>query len=293
LEAINPRGSLPANLLAAFKQAAAAWLADNAPRLGAALAFYTLFSLAPVLIVVVSMARLVFGEKNAQVALAHQSQTLIGAQGAAAIQSIIQGATNRPALGWFATSLGLLTILVGVSGAFNELQDALNLIWKVDTSKRSFWTFTILQRLSSFLLVVATGFLLLIFLIVSACLSAVEHLLSEVLPSSVLQLESINFVVSVCMIAIMFALVFKFIPDTPVEWRDVWPSAILTSLLFTVGKVAIGFYLGHSALASVYGAAASLAVFLIWVYYSAQILLFGAELTHAYALNCGSLMKKY
>jgi len=288
LEKSDSRKSFTATLAAVFKQAANAWLSDNAPRLGAALAFYTLFSLAPVLIVVVSMAGLVFGQKAAHADLARQSQALIGTQGAAAIHSIIQGATNRPALGWLATTIGALTILVGVSGAFNELQDALNLIWKVDISKRSFWTFAIGQRLWSFLLVAATGLLLLIFLIVSAGLSAVEKLLGTLIPPSILHLEIITVLVSFCMITIMFALVFKFIPDTKIEWRDVWPAAALTSLLFTVGKVAIGFYLGHSALASVYGAAASLAIFLIWVYYSAQILLFGAELTHAYANKCGS-----
>nr|HEV7952954.1 YihY/virulence factor BrkB family protein [Candidatus Acidoferrales bacterium] len=288
MEESNPPDGFLHSLTAIFKQAGAGWLSDNAPRLGAALAFYTLFSLAPVLIVVLSIAKFVFGEKNAQIALAHQSQEFIGTQGAAAIQSIIQGAANRPALGWFATTIGILTVLIGVSGAFNELQDAANLIWKVDISKRSFWTFALTQRLWSFLLVVATGFLLLSFLLVSAGLAVAEKFLSEMLPASALRLELVNFGVSFCMITVMFALIFKFVPDTKVEWRDVWPAAAFTSLLFTIGKWAIGFYLGHSALASVYGAAASLAIFLIWVYYSAQILLFGAELSHAYAYKFGS-----
>jgi len=288
LEETNPSENFSQTLAAIFKQAGAGWISDNAPRLGAALAFYTLFSLAPVLIVVLAIANFVFGEKNAQIALAHQSETFIGTQGAAAIQSIIQGAANRPTLGWLATTIGILTVLVGVSGAFNELQDSANLIWKVDTSKTSFWTFALTQRLWSFLLVVATGFLMLGFLLVSAGLSVAEKFLSEILPASTLRLEAVNFGVSFCMITIMFALIFKFVPDTRVEWRDVWPAAAFTSLLFTMGKWAIGLYLGHSALASVYGAAASLAIFLIWVYYSAQILLFGAELTHAYAYKFGS-----
>jgi membrane protein len=288
LEENTPPDSFPRSLTAVFKQAGAGWTSDNAPRLGAALAFYTLFSLAPVLIVVLSIAKVVFGERNAQIALAHQSQAFIGTQGAAAIQSIIQGAANRPALGWFATTIGVFTVLIGVSGAFNELQDAANLIWKVDTSKRSFWTFALTQRLWSFLLVVATGILLLSFLLVSAGLSAAEKFLTELLPAAALRLELVNFGVSFCMITVMFALIFKFVPDTRVEWRDVWPAAAFTSLLFTIGKWAIGLYLGHSALASVYGAAASLAIFLVWVYYSAQILLFGAELSHAYASQFGS-----
>ena len=288
LEENNSSDNFLQNVRAIFEQAGAHWISDNAPRLGAALAFYTLFSLAPVLIVVLSIAEFVFGEKNAQIALAHQLQTFIGTQGAAAIQLIIQGASNRPTLGWLATTIGFLTILIGVSGAFNELQDALNLIWKVDTSKRSFWSFALSQRLWSFLLVVATGFLLLSFLLVSAGLSVAEKFVSEILPASALRLEAVNFGVSFCMITVMFALIFRFVPDTRIEWRDVWPAAAFTSLLFTIGKVGIGFYLGHSALASGYGAAASLAIFLIWVYYSAQILLFGAELSHAYAHKFGS-----
>jgi membrane protein len=275
-------------LAAVVKQAASAWLNDNAPRLGAALAFYTLFSLAPVLIVIVSMAGIVFGQKAAHVDIARQSQALVGTQGAAAIQSIIEGATNRPALGWFATTIGALTILIGVSGAFNELQDALNLIWKVDVSKRSFWTFAIIQRLWSFLLVAATGLLLLIFLLVGAGLSAVEKLLGKLAPASISHWEIINILGSLFIFTILLALVFKFIPETSIEWRDVLPAAAFTSLLFTIGKLAIGFYLGHSALVSIYGAAASLVVFLIWVYWTAQILLFGAELSHAYANIYGS-----
>jgi membrane protein len=286
-EQISPDNFLQ-TLGVVFKQAGAGWISDNAPRLGAALAFYTLFSLAPVLIVVLSIAKFVFGEQNAQIALARQYQTFIGTQGAAAIQSVIQVGAIRPTLSWFATTAEFLTILIGVSGAFNELQDAANLIWKVDSSKKSFWTIQLTQRLWSFLLVVATGFLLLSFLLVSAGLSVAEKFLSELLPASALRLEAINFGVSFCMITVMFALIFKFVPDTRVEWRDTWPAAAFTSLLFTIGKVAIGFYLGHSALASGYGAAASLAIFLIWVYYSAQILLFGAELSHAYAYKFGS-----
>lgn len=288
MEENNSPDNFLQTLGAIFKQAGAGWIADNAPRLGAALAFYTLFSLAPVLIVVLSIAKFVFGEQNAQIALARQYQTFIGTQGAAAIQSIIQVGAIRPALSWLATTIGFLTILIGVSGAFNELQDAANLIWKVDTNKRSFWTFALMQRMWSFLLVVATGFLLLSFLLISAGLSVAEKFLSELLPASALRLEAVNFGVSFCMIAVMFALIFKFVPDTRVEWRDVWPAAAFTSLLFSIGKLAIGFYLGHSALASVYGAAASLAIFLVWVYFSAQILLFGAELSHAYAYKFGS-----
>src|SRR6202049_1674023 len=208
----------------------------------------------------------------------------MGVQGASAIETILQS-TNRPALGVLATTLGLLAILCGATGAFNELQDALNTIWKVDGRARSFWAVTIRQRIFSLGLVVATGFLLLTSLVVTAALSAAERFVSNLLPTSIILLESINFVFSFGMITILFALIFKFIPDVTIPWRDVRMGAVVTSLLFTVGKVVIGFYLGHSALTSPYGAAASLVVFLIWIYYSAQILLFGAEITHVYALK--------
>jgi membrane protein len=191
----------------------------------------------------------------------------------------------------FATLLGLLAILVGASGAFNELQDALNTIWKVDSRTKSFWTVISRQRLFSFGLVVAVGFLLLTSLVVTAALSAAERFVNNLLPISVILIESINFVFSFGVITMLFALILKFIPDTSIAWRDVMMGAAVTSLLFAVGKVIIGFYLGHSALTSAYGAAASLAIFLIWIYYSAQILLFGAELTHVYALKYGSRMK--
>jgi membrane protein len=284
------RVSLLETLTALLKQACAAWFSDNAPRLGAALAFYTLFSLAPVLIVAVSVAGFVFGDKAAQGEIVRQFQGLMGLQGATAIETIIQS-TNRPALGVFATTFGLLAILVGASGAFNELQDALNTIWKVDNSTKSFWTAARRQRLFSLGLVVATGFLLLTSLVVTACLSAVETFVSNLLPVSIVLLESINAVFSFSMIAILFAFIFKFIPDTNIPWRDVRMGAAVTSILFMVGKVFIGYYLGHSALTSAYGAAASLVIFLIWIYYSTLILLFGAELTHVYALSYGSRME--
>ena len=258
-----------------LRKAGTAWLADNAPTLGAALAFYTLFSLAPVLIVAVSVAGFVFGEKAAQGEIVRQFQGLMGTQGATAIETILQS-TNRPALGILATALGFLAILLGASGAFNQLQDALNIIWKVD-STRSFRRVALRQRFFSLGLVVATGFLLLTSLVITAFLSAAERFVGTFIPISIIVLESMNFVFSFVVITLLFALIFKVIPDRIIPWRDVWMGAAVTSILFTVGKVLIGFYLGHSALTSAYGAAASLVIFLIWIYYSAQILLFGAE----------------
>jgi len=210
-------------------------------------------------------------------------------QGATAIDAVIQS-TNRHALGVLATTFGIVAILIGASGAFNELQDALNTIWKVDSSAKGFWMVTVRQRFFSLGLVVATGFLLLTSLVVTAGLSAAERFVSNFVSMPAILLQSINFVFSFGMITILFAFIFKFIPAVAIQWRDVRMGAAVTSLLFTVGKAAIGFYLGHSALASAYGAATSLAFFLVWIYYSAQILLFGAELTFVYALKYGSRM---
>jgi membrane protein len=289
----SPEGKLRLSpleaLTAVLRQAGAAWLDDKAPTLGAALAFYTLFSLAPVLIVAVSVAGFAFGEKAAQEEIVRQFQRLMGVPGASAIEAILQS-TKRPGLGVLATVLGLLAILVGASGAFNELQDAFNIIWKVNPTK-SFWRVALRHRFFSLGLVVATGFLLLTSLVITASLSAAERFVGTLLPISIIVLEAINSIFSFVVITLLFACIFKLIPDTTIPWRDVWIGAAVTSLLFTVGKVVIGFYLGHSALTSAYGAAASLVVFLIWTFYSAQILLFGAEITHVYALKCGSRME--
>jgi membrane protein len=270
-----------------LRAAGAAWLTDNGPRLGAALAFYTLFSLAPVVIVAVSVAGFVFGQRAAQSETFRQFQSLIGPQAATVIQLINQD-SDRPSLGLGATMLGLVAILIGASGAFNELQDALNMIWRVDNSAKNFWTVNIKQRFFSLGLVVASGFVLLTSLVMTAALEAARRFITIAVPLSFILLESVNYVLSFGVITVLFALILKIIPDTKIPWRDVRMGAVVASLLFTVGKVAMGFYLSHSALTSAYGAAASLAIFLIWIYYSAQILLFGAEISHVYALKYGS-----
>jgi membrane protein len=270
-----------------FKQAGIGWFEDNAPRLGAALTFYTLFSLAPVLIVTVSIAGMAFGEKAAQAEIVRQFQILMGVQGAGAVETILQS-THQPSLGPVGTTLALLAILIGASGAFVELQDALNFIWKVDTKKESFWKVTIWQRLFSLGLVIATGFLLLAALVITAALSAVENYMGSIFPASVIIASSIKSVFTLVMISILFGLIFKFIPDTEILWSDVCVGAPATALFFTVGKLFVGIYLGHSAFTSSFGAATSLVILLIWIYFSAQILLFGAELTHFYTLKYGS-----
>jgi membrane protein len=270
-----------------LKEACSAWLEDNAPSLGAALAFYTIFSLAPVLIVAIAVAGLAFGQRAAEGEVLRQIQALVGETGARAVQAIIQSA-NRPALGVIATTIGIVTVLVGASGAFVELQDALNKIWRVPRRSESIWVGAIRKRFWSFGLVLCTGFLLMLSLVSSAALGAVGKVMDHLLPKPVFLLESVDFLLSFGAITLLLAMIFKFVPDSEIAWSDVWIGAALASLLFTIGKALIGLYLVRSTVASAYGAAASLVVLLIWVYYSAQILLWGAEVTHVYANKHGS-----
>jgi len=272
---------------ALLKEACSAWMADNAPSFGAALAFYTIFSLAPVLIVVIAVAGVVFGREAAEGEILRQIQTLVGHSGATTIQSVIQSA-NRPGLGVIASTLSVATVLLGASGAFLELQDTLNKIWRTKPRSESFWVCAIRKRCLSFGLVLGTGFLLLVSLALSAALAAIGTFMAHALPAPVPLLESVNFLLSFGVITLLFGMLFKVLPDTKVAWSDVWIGAAVTSLLFTLGKLLIGLYLGRSTIASAYGAAASLVIFLVWVYYSAQILLWGAEFTHVYAKQHGS-----
>jgi membrane protein len=272
------------------KKAGSAWLEDNAPRMGAALAFYTLFSLAPVLIIVVWIAGLVVGRVAAQGEVIRQFQSLMGAQASSLIESIVRGST-QPNISVASAIVGFFAILVGASGAFNELQDALNTIWRVGGQGKSFWLVSLKQRVFSLSLVAATGFILLTSLLLNAAIAIAQKSVVNFRTISAVSLQAVNFVLQFGVTLMLFALLFKVIPDVEIPWRDVWMGASVRALFFGFGKIAIGFYLGHSALASAYGAAASLVVLLVWVYYSAQILLFGAELTHAYAMRYGCLAK--
>jgi membrane protein len=262
-------------------------MGDNAASQGAALAFYTIFSLAPVVIVAIAVAGAVFGREAAEGEILRQIQALVGHAGAVTIQTVIQKA-DRPALGIIASMIGLLTVLVGASGAFLELQDDLNKIWKVKPRSERFWVCALRKRLLSFGLVVGTGFLLLVSLALSAALAAVGTFMGHLLPIPAFLLESMNFLLSFAVIMLLFAMIFKILPDTPIAWGDVWIGAAVTSLLFTFGKMLIGLYLGRSSVASAYGAAGSLVIMLVWVYYSAQIALFGAEFTRVYTNKHGS-----
>ena len=256
--------------------------------MGAALAFYTLFSLAPVLIIAIWVAALVFGRVAAQGEVIRQFQLLMGPEASSLVESIIRSSV-RPNLDVLNAVVGIFAIVLGASGAFNELQDALNTIWKVKSKGKGFWLASLWQRLFSLSLVAATGFILLTSLLLNTALAIAQKSLVTFYPIPAVSLQAINFILQFGLTLVLFALMFKVIPDVEIPWRDVWMGASVSALLLGFGKIVIGLYLGHSSLASAYGAAASLVVLLVWVYYSAQILLFGAELTHAYAMRYGCL----
>ena len=278
-------------MLNLFRQTFMEWRDDTAPRLAASLAYYTTFSLAPLLILVIAVAGLIGGQEAAQNQTMAQIQDLLGAQGRQFIQSMIETA-SRPATGWTATVIGALTLLFGSLGVFAELQNSLNTIWGVkpkpaknflDGIKRF-----VVKRLLSFTMVLGIGFLLLASLVISAALSAFGQYIGTRWPFADLWLELINFIISFLVIMLLFAMIFKFLPEIKIAWKDVWLGAAVTSALFTLGKFLIGLYLGRSQVGTVFGGAGSLAILLIWIYYSAQILFFGAEFTQVYANKYGS-----
>jgi membrane protein len=266
------------------------WSRHKAPRLGASLAFYTLLSLTPLLLVVVSIVGLVFGHKAAEHGVVQQVQMLIGAPGAKAIQAVLEGSRNTTH-GIIATIIGLVTLLFGASGVLIELQDALNTIWEVPTPSLTGVTKIkafVKQRLFSFAIVLSIGFLLVVSLALSAWIAALGTLSASFVPGEEVIFHFLNAFVSFVIITGLFAAIYKVMPDVRIEWRDVILGGAVTSLLFTIGKFALGLYLGKASFASTYGAAASIVVLVVWVYYSGQIFFFGAELTRSYANRYGS-----
>lgn len=263
---------------------------DKAPRLAAALSYYTIFSLAPLLIVVIAVAGLAFGQEAVQGRLDEQIQGLVGEQGGDMIQEMVQNA-RRPNESLIATIVGVVTLLLGAGGVFGQLKDALNTVWEVEPKKQGILA-TIRSQFISFTMVLGVGFLLLVSLVVSAVISAISTLINGMFGNTEFLLQLLNFVISFGFITLLFALIYKILPDTDIKWQDVWVGAAFTSLLFTIGKTLIGLYLGNSGISSTYGAAGSLVVVLLWIYYSAQILLFGAEFTQVYAKRYGSWVPK-
>jgi len=262
------------------------WYEDRAQRMGAALAYYTIFALTPGLVIVMALAGVLLGAA-AEIRIIGQIHDLIGEQGAKAIEATVRSARATPP-GTTAIGLALITLVFGLWGVFGELQDSLNTIWGVTPKPGRRVRDIVKERFWSFAMVVGTGFLLLVSLVVTAWLAAVGTYVSYLLPAPALALEVLNSVISLAVITGAFALIFKLLPDVRIAWRDVWLGAAVTSLLFTIGKSLIGLYLGKSAVASAYGAAGSLVIIVVWVYYSAQILLFGAEFTKVWTKRRGS-----
>jgi len=273
-----------------FKAAFAEWSDDKASRLAAALAYYSAISLAPLLIVLLGIAGLFFGREAATGRIAAQVQGLVGEQSAQVIQDIIKNA-DKPTTSLISSIIGTVILLLGASGVFGALQDGLDTVWEVKPKPGRGVLGIIKDRFLSLTMVLGVGFLLLVSLALSAALAAFGTYLGGVLPLPQLVLEIINLVLSFVVITLLFALIFKVLPDVEIAWNDVWIGAAITALLFTVGKLAIGLYLGRSAVGNSYGAAGSLVVILIWIYYSAQILFFGAELTQVYTNRYGSRIK--
>lgn len=273
-------------IIQSFKE----WQADKASRLAAALAYYTVFSIPPLLIIALAIAGQLFGQQAARDELLLQSKGLVGETGAEAIQQILENA-SQPEAGSLAAIISLAVLLLGASGVFLQLQDAMNTIWNVEADPGRGIVGTLKDRFLSFSMVVGVGFLLLVSLIVSSTLSALNNAIQD----SALQVlivgpipQAVNFLFSFAIITLLFAMIFKVIPDVEIKWRDVWVGATVTALLFVIGEWGLSYYLGSAAPESTYGAAGSLIVLLLWVYYSAQILFLGAEFTQVYAHKFGS-----
>jgi membrane protein len=259
---------------------------DDALSHGAAMAFYAATSLVPVLLIVVAIAGIAFGSEAAQVALSAQISGLMGSESAGLLQTALKGASEKSS-GTLAAIIGIVTLLVTASGVFGEMQQSLNRIWKVEP-KGSSLSRLVRARAASLGLVAALGFMLLVSLVASAAISTLGTFISAYLPFGTIVLSIINTLVSFVLIAAMFAAIYKVLPDRTLEWRDVGFGAIITAALFTVGKSLIGWYLGTTAVASSYGAAGGLLVILLWVYYSSEIFLLGAEFTRAFSVRHGS-----
>lgn len=263
------------------------YIDDDAMSRGAAVAYYTIFSIAPLLLIATAIAGIFFGEQAVRGAIAEQLEGLLGRPSAEAVQAMIQGAAN-PTQGTVATVISVVTLLLTASGVFAELQSALNVIWKAPPPKGDTITRLVVARALAIGLVAATGFLLLVSLVVSAALAAVATWVGGLVPEMTRLLGLANFAVSFLMVTLLFAAIYKILPDRQLHWRDVAVGAAVTAMLFTIGKTLIGWYIGGAGIASAYGAAGSLMVVLVWVFYSTQVFLLGAEFTKAWAGLKGS-----
>jgi len=271
-----------------LKETGVRWTEDKASALAAALAYYSLFSLAPLVLIAVAVAGLVFGQQAAEGQLYSQLAGLMGDSSAKALQGIVANLHQEKSGGIVATLLGLATLFFGATGVFAQLQDSMNTIWKAKSPTTNGILDFLRVRLLSFSMVLGIGFMLLVSLVLSAILAALGEYLGNSLPGGAALGQALNATVSLVVVTVLFAMIYKLLPDTYVAWRDVWLGALVTSLLFTLGKFAIGVYLRRASVASSYGAAGSVVILLLWVYYSSMLLYFGAEFTHVYSMRHGS-----
>lgn len=269
-----------------LKQTASDWSDDNASRLAAALAYYTVLSIAPMMVLAVAVAGLFYGEDAARGQIGEQLGAVVGPQAGGAIETIIANA-KAPEAGLLSTVVGIAVLFFGASGVFGELQASLNTVWDVAPKSGRGVRGFVAQRFFSFTMVLGVAFMLLVSLVLSAALSAIGSLVADSLPGGAVLWQAVNFIVSLGLITVLFAMIYKVIPDAKIAWSDVWVGALVTSLLFSLGKLGLGLYLGRASLASPFGAAGSVIVLVVWVYYAAQILLLGAEFTQAYARRFG------
>jgi membrane protein len=280
------------NVFGLLKQTLQEWLQDKAPQLGAALAYYTVFSLAPLILVLLAIVGVVFRDDPAGAwnKITEQLSYFLDASAVQVVQNIAQQA-SQPGKSTIATIIGVALALFGASGVFGQLQDALNTIWGVKAKPtRGIWGF-LRNRFLSFAMVAGVCFLLLVSLTLESLLKAFSHYVQSVLPGGLMVAMSVYLVFDFAVIVILFAMIFKFLPDAKIQWRDVWIGAVMTAILFGIGKWLLGLYLGSGAAGSAYGPASSLITLLLWVYYSSQILLFGAEFTQVYADRAGRDVK--
>src|SRR5216110_521982 len=286
------RGSFFGNSLGLLKQTFSEWLEDKAPQLGAALAYYTVFSLAPLILVLLAIVGLIFQNDPAGAwnKITEQMSYFLDKSAVDVVRNIAQKAA-QPGKGLLATIIGIALALFGASGVFGQLQDALNTIWGVKAKPGlGIWAF-LRARFLSFAMVAGICFLLLVSLAIEALLKGFSHYIQSALPGGLVVALAVYLVFDFAVVVLLFAMIFKFLPDVTIQWRDVWIGAVMTAVLFGLGKWLLGFYLGSGAAASAYGAASSLVTLLLWVYYSSQILLFGAEFTQVYASRAGRELK--
>ncbi len=270
-----------------LKQTFTEWNADHAPRLAAALAYYTAFSIAPLLVIAIAIAGAILGQNQVQTQVIDLVSTSVSGDAAALVEGMIDSAT-QPQQGTIAAILGLITLVLGASGAFGQLQGALDAIWDVEDKKRPGGIMaTLRSNLLNFGMVIFVGFLLLVSLVISTTLAGVGQWISNFIEAGFL-LQVVNLLVAFGVVTLLFALIYKVLPHTEVAWRDVWVGAAFTALLFSIGRFALSFYLARSSTTSAYGAAGSFVVILLWIYYSAQILLFGAEFTQVFSARLGT-----